>query len=137
MVKLGIAGVVALLGCTPPRTPTAADLAAGVELGAVAVRIADDACASAANNLREAGNPQGAADLAGECVRHLAGASKALQASARAIDAGSAETAPCAILGAAVALRDVTPVLSRYGVKVPARVQRFTEFAAIFAGVCQ
>jgi len=132
-------GVCLAIGCQEARYPNAADMAAGVELGAVAVHAADVACAEAAKGLREAGQLTQAASLASACAKPLRDAADGLGAAAKAIDAGtSADTGDvgCALVSAAGAVADVAPILARHGVKVPVKAQRFLEFARLFGGMC-
>lgn len=70
----------AISGCpNGAKAPSAADLAAGVELGAVVVHTVDLACAGAAKGLRDAGKTEEAATLAGTCVKALRDAQAGLE----------------------------------------------------------
>lgn len=129
----------AFVGCNPARYPTAADLAAGVELGAVVVHATDVACADLAKGLREGGKVQEAATVAGACSKPLRDAADGLESAARAIDAGTSVStgdAACAIVNAASAVGSVVPILSRHGVKLGSKVLRYTEFAGLIGGAC-
>lgn len=126
-------------GCRGARTPSGADLAAGVEFGAAVVHVVDVACADTSKALLAAGKTQAAADLAGTCKTPLRDAADALQAAALSIDAadaGSTGDAACAIVSSASAVGKLMPILTRHGVTFGAKVGKYLEFADLFSGVC-
>lgn len=130
----------AISGCpNGAKAPSAADLAAGVELGAVVVHTVDLACAGAAKGLRDAGKDQEAATLAGTCVKALRDAQAGLEGAARAIDAGTSVSTKdwaCAIVNAANSVASLAPILINHGAKLGAKVQRYAEFANLIGGAC-
>lgn len=135
-----VLSLTAALGCNGVRSPTGADLAAGVEFGASVVHTVDAACAGVAKGLRAIGRDADAAQVAGACAAPLRDAADGLEAAALAVDAASSHAtgdAACAIVGASASVAAVLPILSRHGVKLGAKVNRYLEFATLFGGLCR